>query len=119
MDNEDIYWPAVIRSLCDGGGFAGRTPLDLELLTFDQIAVLCLSSEQIASGKRIVKLSVNDARNVGIIPPRKPGELMSKVQRVRAAKAGKVLAEREKSKADRRETRREIKRRKAEARKQG
>lgn len=76
----------------------------------NQIALLCLSQEQINQGKRLVKISASEARDMGLLR-REPGPYQSKVQRVRAAKAAQVAAAKATARTERKERRQRRRRR--------
>lgn len=84
----------------------GLTPLDIELLTLDQIAIMCLSRDAIKGGRRVVSLTPTEAAGLGITSKKKPGEPQSKAQRIRAKHAERLKAEAAKAKAERQERRR-------------
>lgn len=102
----------MFRQICES--YQGLTPADLEELTADQLYILCAKKIDLARLGGTATVSVDEAREIGII--QHTAKPTSQVQRVRAQKKAEREAAKKQSK---RERRREWDRQLAERRARG
>jgi hypothetical protein len=100
----------LFRQICES--YQGLTPADLEDLTADQLYILCAKKSDLARLGGAATVSVDEAREIGII--QHSANPTSLVQRVRAQKQAEREAEKKLSKRHRRrEFDRQLKERRA------